>query len=444
MQTVPAHLLGAAYQGSTAWETLETMVDIEDRMPGHDGEAAAAEALADQFRAVGLRDVTVEEFPIQGWWRNSSAIELIDAPTEYVDTRSYEGPHQVLALPGASSGEVQGRIAGVGYGMPAAFNAADLEGALAMVSVRCPNHASRWLHQREKYDLAVDNGAVGVIFRNHIEGCLPPTASVGGDGSPREVPAVGVSHELGRRLVRYCDRGEVTARLRVDCRSDPTTSHYVTGVTGPDPGKETLVTAHHDSHDITEGASDNAAGSALVVEAGRLLGFLEESELGTSIRCVTFGAEEINLRGSTYAAEQLDLERVAGVINIDDIGGTGEMAVATHGFDQLGAAFESVSQELSIPIGVHDTVVPHSDHWPFVKRGIPGAMVRSKADGREHRWAHTHADTLDKLDPRDLREVTIGAVAGVYKIATAPELPEQVPRDVIETRTTDSVFDSSS
>jgi len=61
------------------------------------------------------------------------------------------------------------------------------------------------------------------------------------------------------------------------------------------------------------------------------------------------------------------------------------------------------------PLTVSDEVSPHADAWPFVERGIPAVTIGSVREGSGRGWGHTHADTLDKLDRRDLR-----ALAAIY------------------------------
>ena len=62
---------------------------------------------------------------------------------------------------------------------------------------------------------------------------------------------------------------------------------------------------------------------------------------------------------------------------------------------------------------------PHSDHWPYVQWGVPGYHVMSETDYEGRGWGHTRADTLDKLEPRDLREQAILTAELVVRLADA-------------------------
>ena len=434
MTGLSATLIGDAYRDGIAWETLEALVDAAPRMAGHDGEADAMAAVADAFADAGLRDVTTEEFEIPAWFRGSSELALVGTDWVFSDT------HQLVGLPGTPAGEVQSDLVDVGHGTPEEFDEAAVRGNVVIASSGTPEGYDRWFHRREKYDAAVERGAVGFLFRSHVPGCLPPTGDIGDEESEGEIPGVGVSRELGSRLVRHCADGEVETRLSVDCHTEWTSSGNVSGRLGPETERELLVTAHHDAHDIAEGAKDNGAGCALVAEIARLLAGVED-DLETGVRFVTFGAEEIGLRGSRYAVAETDLDGIEAVLNLDGIGDSRDLAVDTHGFAEIGAAFEAVSEDHDVPIEVREQVNTHSDHWPFAREGVPAAMAYSAGGSDERGWGHTHADTLDKLDRRDFRELAVALAGAVLTLAGGDYSPEHVSGETVEQRAREEGYD---
>ena len=420
---LPDRVIGEAYRFE-AMETVEALTDIGSRMAGSEGEQAAMATIADALRDAGARNVGVDQFQFPGWERGDCELSLPDG--------RYEHPHQVLALPGGPSGAVTAPLVDVGYGTRAEFEAADVTGKLALVSSDTPEDHDRWLHRREKYDFAVEAGATGFLFRNHVPGNLPPTGDVGRRDGPGPVPGVGVSRELGERLTRHCARGEQEATLRVDCRNERMTSGNVSGRLGPDTDELVLVTAHHDAHDIAEGARDNGAGCALVVELARMLAAIED-DLETGVQFVTFGAEEVGLRGSRLFVERAALNRVRAVVNCDALGDSRDLAVHTNGFEGLPEPFEVGADDVGVPVRIREGIAPHSDHWPFVRQGVPGVMAAS--DGGDDRgWGHTHGDTFDKLDRRDLRELAVPLAAAILRIATGEPPATHVDPAVIERR----------
>ncbi len=74
MTTLPTTIVGDAYTVSRHWDLLCDLVDLDNRMAGQDGEAEGAELVKEAFEANGLRDATVTEFGIPGWWRDSSGL----------------------------------------------------------------------------------------------------------------------------------------------------------------------------------------------------------------------------------------------------------------------------------------------------------------------------------------------------------------------------------
>lgn len=421
MTRLPEATIGNAYTSTYAWNLLEDLVDIGNRMAGQHGEAEGAERVAKAYHDVGLRNVEIEEFEIPGWWRGSSTLST---------DHTYDAAHEVIALSGTPSGSVDAELVDVGYGRPSDFEDTDLDGTVALVSSETPDDFGRWIHRMEKYAGAIDAGAVGFVFRNHIEGCLPPTGEVGYNNRPGPIPAVGVSKEVGATLERYADEDGCRISIDVDCRNEPATSRNVSGELGPDTDDVVLLTAHVDAHDIAPGANDNGAGTVLVAEIARLLQQVE-NDLETRVRCVVFGSEEIGLRGAYHLADTVDLDSVKAVLNIDGAGRNRTLSVGTNQFAELADLFEDVTDDLSLPLETDTTVSPHGDQWAFVQEGLPSAMISSTNPEKSGRgWGHTHADTLDKIDIRDVRNHAISVGTAVCAATEADrEIPRRSPED---------------
>ncbi|MFD1512188.1 M28 family peptidase [Halomarina rubra] len=391
--------IGVTFTSRRGWDHLETLVDVGDRMAGSEGERRAAEATRDALSDTGARDAHLEEFEIQGWERGTSGIAAGE------ETVATERSWDCLALPRSPAGEASGELVDLGYGLPEDFEA-DLSGKVVVCSSTVPDYYERFIHRREKYYRAVQAGASAFVFENHVEGCLAPTGSVGTADSPiGDVPAVGVSSELGSRLLRRFEGEQVT--VSVDCTYETATSQNVHAVLGPDTDEEVLVTSHVDAHDIAEGAMDNGAGTAMVVELASALAMREE-ELDTAVRFVAFGAEEVGLVGSEYAADRMALDDVKAILNCDGVVGGRTLSGFTHGFDDLDAVIRETAERFDHPVKTNPQQGPHSDHWPFVlEGGVPSVHFMSESEDRGRGWGHTRADTLDKLDVRDLREQAV-------------------------------------
>lgn len=407
--------IGRTFTSTAGWDHLEDLVDLEDRMAGTEGERRGAELTRDALSKAGARNARLEEFPIQGWERGSSEI------------RAGETVQNCISLPRSPSEEASGELIDLGYGLPEEFEETDIEGKIVMTRSDVPNHFDRYIHRREKYYYAVSGGAAAFVYRNHVEGCLPPTGSVGTEEDPiGDIPAVGVSSEVGARLARRFDGAELT--VSVDAAIAETTSQNVHAEMGPDTDEVIFVTGHIDAHDIAEGAADNGAGTAMVVEIANAL---TERELETRVEFVVYGAEEVGLVGSEHHAANADHDSIKAIVNSDGVVRGRTLEFFTHGFPELETAAESVANRFHHPIKTIPRMGPHSDHWPFVKWGVPGYHVMSDTGEQGRGWGHTFADTLDKVDIRDLREQAVVLTELVVDLSRESEtVAHRSPEDI--------------
>ena len=395
--------VGRLWRDETPYELLSELAALPERMGGHPGERKASGLVADALAEAGVRDVETQSFEMRRWNRGTTELAVVE-PVQ----RSFEA----LALPYSPAGDLEAELVDVGYGTPEEIEATDVRGKVAVASTTTPP-GRRFVHRMESFGHAVAAGAEAFVFANHEEGQLPPTGSLR-FGAEAAAPGVGVSHETGKWLREYATR-DGRVRLRVDASTEPATSQNVYGVLGSDdsragaaePDDEIVVVAHYDAHDIAEGALDNGCGVAVLVGAARLLA---ELDLGCRVRVAGVGCEEVGLLGAEALAESLDPNRVRAVVNLDGAGRFRNLRVLTHASEALGDLTERVADEVGRPIHVDGDPHPYSDHWPFLREGVPSVQLHSQPPdgGRRGRgWGHTEADTLDKVDSRNLRSHAI-------------------------------------
>jgi Zn-dependent M28 family amino/carboxypeptidase len=415
--------LGAAWYSDEPWSLLSDLTALESRMTGSDGEHRSAERVAAAFRTAGLREVSIDTFEVQAWIRDDATLQL-RAPVE----RSFDA----IALPYSPSGSVDGRLVDVGYGTPQEIDARDVTDAIVLASTDTPPRRGRFVHRQESYSVAVDAGAAAFVFANHVQGQLPPTGTLRA-GDEAEVPGLGVSHETGEWLRRFAETGgghpeagEMPARslntgdARIQCAvsatTEPAEGHTVSGVLGPETDEEVVVLAHHDAHDVGDGALDNGSGVATMVTALHVLSAIE-TDLDCRVRVVATSGEEVGLLGASALAEELDLDRVRSVVNVDGAGRFRDLRAFTHASDPVAELVGSVANAVDHPIRLERSPHPHSDHWPFLRTGIPTLQLHSDSGERGRGFTHTSADTLDKADPRAIREH--GMLAALLVLALA-------------------------
>jgi carboxypeptidase Q len=218
-------------------------------------------------------------------------------------------------------------------------------------------------------------------------------------------------------------------RLRLDGRLGPRAEGVNTVASMPGteaPQEIVLIGAHLDSWDLGTGADDNAAGSAAVLEAARLLAQVKAQPRRT-IRFVLFSGEEQGLRGSKAYVERHreELPRHSAVFVLDT--GTGRVdALALQGRAEVEPVMRQVLAP-AVPLGVVDTDLRlewDTDHIPFDAAGVP-AFCFEQVQHDYSRVHHSEADTLDKTIPDELEQAAVVLALTAYRTA---QLPERLPR----------------
>ena len=444
-----APALGATWTDDEPWQFVTDLTAIGSRMAGSEGERRAAGVVADAFERAGLDDVRTDPFELPAWERGSATLDVtVSGRDGEPATRSFES----IALPYSPAGTVSGELVDVGYGTPSEIDERDVEGRIAVASTTTPA-GGRFVHRMEKFGYAIDAGAVGFVFVNHLDGQLPPTGSLT-FGKEAEAVAVGVSKETGAWLREYAVGGSgaaangvttpgagsvAQAELSVEASTTPGESRNVIGRAGPDTDERVLLLAHYDAHDIAEGALDNGCGIATVATAAEIL---TSADLPLGVDVVAVGAEEVGLLGAEHLADGVDLDRVKGVVNVDGAGRFRDLIALAHASTATASVAEAVSTGTRQPIEVDAQPHPFSDQWPFVRRGVPALQLHSDSGDRGRGWGHTHADTRDKVDDRNVREHAMLVALLVAEFA-APErdLPRLDP-DALATAFREADFET--
>jgi len=375
------------------WNVLTDLTNIGSRMAGGQGEQQAATTLLEALADTGARNIRKEPFDLTGWVRGSSTLI------------TKHGEHQCIALPRSPTGAASGNLINLGFGLPGDFQRGDVQGNIVIVSSGTPSYIKRPIHRREKYCRAVDAGAAGFIFKSTVDGNLPLTGSVGTKTAPiGAIPAVSVSKEVGEKILRDSENKDI--EITVDANITDTQSQNIHAEIGPETDEQILLTSHYDAHDISEGAMDNGAGTALNLEIINAIG-ARQTEIDTKIHLIAFGAEEVGFVGSEHAANNIDTESVKTTVNNDGVVRSRDLSFYYNGFTDLREVASEIAEYYSHPITLTPTIEPFSDHWPFVAKGIPGYHIKSEPESSGRGWGHTSADTLDKLEVRNLREQAI-------------------------------------
>jgi Zn-dependent M28 family amino/carboxypeptidase len=208
---------------------------------------------------------------------------------------------------------------------------------------------------------------------------------------------------------------------------------------------------------IYHGAVDNASGIGGLIELARSFTKVNPAPK-RSILILLVTAEEQGLLGSTYYAENpiFPLAKTAGVINVDALnvhGRTKDLVVVGLGSSELDDVLQKAAAEqgrvLKPDPKPENGSFFRSDHFPFVKRGVPALNPGGGVDyiGRPADWGITIMEDFIKNDyhkPSDkirpdwdmagaAEDLQLYLAVG-YRVANAARLPEWKPGSEFKTQ----------
>lgn len=253
------------------------------------------------------------------------------------------------------------------------------------------------------------------------------------------VPTVVMRNEDYGRISRLlADPAEVTLEFNIVNRNYPegkTSYNTVAEIPGTDKADEVIMLGGHlDSWHAATGATDNAIGCAIMMEAARIVKTLGLKPRRT-IRVALWSGEEQGLLGSqAYVAEHFGsfedpkpgYEKFGGYFNIDS--GTGRIRGASV-FGPPETA--NILREILKPFkddGVVGAIASRSrglvgtDSTSFNKAGLPGiGLGQDPIEYGTHTW-HTNLDTYERILEEDVKKAAIVVATALYQLAMRDEL----------------------
>ena len=395
------------------------LCDCGGRLAGTESERMALDLVKQSGHAATGRAPTVLPVPYGGWRSDQASLHLLDGGRRI--------PLQCLPLvrsSGTAAGGIEAEVVRVGRGTPEEFAALGdtLRGRIALVSHEYM-FAAWHIHRRLKYPAAVEAGAVGFL----IAGPLPTRAVAGSSGRGAEagIPAFGISPEAAMRLSPSRGMARVHAELLTkEWPAQTETVLFDMPAAGSDGW--VVLSAHVDGHEPAESAIDNATGVAVALAVARALSpYAKQFRRG--LRLAVFSAEEWALTGSRFylsGMPQAERDAIALNINLDSVGGAGNLTALCSGFPALAAFVRDVSVAAGLPVGVYLPLMQNSDHANFAAHGIPAMRLVSGFDAVDSNMRHvlTAADTRDKVTETELRTAALVAAALTWEaLVAAPE-----------------------
>jgi carboxypeptidase Q len=260
---------------------------------------------------------------------------------------------------------------------------------------------------------------------------------------PKILPQVVVAAEHYNRMIRQIEKG-IPVKLELSLETEFTPSAPGFNIIGEIPGTDlkdevVMIGAHLDSWHSGTGATDNASGSAVMMEAMRLIKALGVSPRRT-IRIGLWGGEEQGLIGSrsyvkrTYG-ERLDksfpydsiqlkpaAEKFSAYFNMDN--GTGKYrGVYLQGNEAVRPIFRAWLKPFE-KMGASTLTLRNTsgtDHLSYDAIGLPGFQFIQDPIEYGTRTHHTSMDLYDKAVEADLKQNAIMTAAFAWLAANRDE-----------------------
>lgn len=255
----------------------------------------------------------------------------------------------------------------------------------------------------------------------------------------KAVPTVVMRNEDFGRISRILGDGtDVVLEFDIVNRVYPegkTSYNTVAEISGSDKADEVIMLGGHlDSWHAATGATDNAIGCAIMMEAARILKALGVRPRRT-IRVALWSGEEQGLLGSqAYVKEHFgsfenpkpDYEKFGGYFNIDS--GTGRVRGASvFGPPEAGKILREILKPFKDD-GVVGAIASRSrglggtDSTSFNQAGLPGiGLAQDPIEYGTHTW-HTNLDTYERILEDDVKKAAIVVAAALYQLAMRDQL----------------------
>lgn len=404
-----AGLRDAALHDDYAWNITEGLTtEIGPRLDGTPAEARARDWAVAKLKSLGFSNVHVEPFTITNWVRGPESAEVLSPfPQRLViaalGNSASTGPAGITgqvvgfdseqALEEAPDESVRGKIVFVSHAMPRTQDGSSY-GFFGDPRRQGPSVASR------KGAIAIVIRSIGTDYHRNPHAGVQTFA----DGV-KPIPAGALTLPDAEQLQRILKRGQpVTMHLTLVSQSGPAPSgNVIAEVPGRDPNlPPILVGGHLDSWDLGTGAIDDATGVAIATAAAKRI--MDAGRPLRTIRIVWFGSEELGIFGGLEYQKKHGAEPHYAIAE-SDFGADRIWRVNSKlgkGREQEGRMIQAALAPLGIVPGKLDEA-DGSDIEPLIDAGVP-AVGLSQDGTRYFDYHHTPDDTLDKVDPEQLRQ----------------------------------------
>lgn len=445
---------------SQVLKTFEHFTEvIGPRLTGSPAAKAAAEYARSRLKEWGLSDPRLEPWEFgRGWTLEKSTVEMIEPRymplIGYPEAWSASTAGEIVATPvfignktqsdiEKMKGQLKGAIV-LSQPIQDSFERFDRQQPTAFdqtVQIGQPPRppgSSPMITAAVMNKALFDTGA-GVILRPN-RGEHGTLFVLGRDNGDATMPSVILSAEHYNMIVRMLELG-VKVKLRVNVQAkyhteDKNGYNVLAELPGSDLKDETvMIGAHLDSWHAGTGAADNADGSAVALEAMRILKTIGVKPRRT-IKLAIWSGEEEGLLGSqkwvtiNLAGDANKTARDKFDVYFNQDPGSGPIygwylennSLVKPIFDAWLEPFKDLGARRNIiqPIG-------NTDHVSFNRAGVLGFNAVQNYDLYDTRIHHTNMDTFERVAEKDLMQCAIVLASFAYHAAMRAEKLPSAP-----------------
>ena len=428
-----AALRDRALHDDTAYAIVTGLTtEVGPRPDGSEAEGRAREWAVARLKALAFVNVHIEPYTVPTWQRGQESAAIIAPFAQPLHVaglgNSAPTPAGGLTLPVvyfasfndlllAQPGSLTGRIAFVSNAMQPTQDGSSY-GSEGRARFLGPSEAAK-------------RGAAAIVIRSigtdHTRAPHTGVTDFAPGVSPIPAAALSVSDaenlerivKLGRPVMLHLDLDDHQIGMRPS-------GNVVAEVPGTDPAAGViLIGGHLDSWDLGTGAIDDGAGVAITAAAAHLL--QAEGPHRRTIRVVWFGDEETGgFGGQAYAKAHANEPHALAAES--DLGADRVWRFGTALPQSASAVITRLTAALG-PLGVvhGDKLVDGgTDVEPMLATGVSGIDLNQSAL-RYFDWHHTPEDTLDRIDPEQMRQNVAAWTTVLAILADAPEnlLPDK-------------------
>ncbi len=408
------------FEEARVYENMKRLCDLGPRVSGSKSEEAAVKLIERQFKEYGLTDVICYEFPHKYY---DAKLAMIQDPTTGISLNGvpcwmsaetpaqgltaetiYIGSHELIDdVPAA---RVKGRIA-----------------CVLMIDQHSDDIYEAWASLYSKHPAAV-------VFMDLNRNLAPRSYDYTGLGELfSTAPSMVVS---AADMAKIHDRifGS-KLRLIVHGKSKAGLLRNVSASVSGQREETVLICAHHDTCTFAPGATDNAAGVAIMLEIARAI---SKTQPKFTYHFVSFGGEELGMLGSKEFVASHSLDLISLCINIDSIGALpGVLLLLAAGTDKMISWLDSTAKTGAYPARCRRVATSGGDNKVFAANGIPTIHMASHGTTSGN-VSHSTIDIPSLLRPRDLGEVGRLSCLVIDSLEAFPDLPFkfEIPDDLRE------------